>query len=518
MPGMLAVMIVLAGCGGGGGSTGIGASPPVSQNPTIPTIPTIPVTPSEPTPEDLNPNLLGASGLYRNFCAVPRSGYDIEGTAFPDRQGSLLHELKFLRAWANQYYLWYDEIPNTYKMADYSDPYDYFAVLKTQGLTPSGQAKDRYHFTYATADWDAMQIAGIELGYGVTWSRNSATAPRTWLVAQVEPGSPAADAGFMRGDMLVKVDGVDFVNATDGSAVDAINAGLFPETTNSVHRFELRRNGVSFQVSMTGAQVRFAPVKNVKVLETSDGKVGYLTFDTFNALSERRLYDAFTTLRSAGVKDLVLDLRYNGGGLLNVASQLAYMISGPTYTSGKVFDRPQYNNKIGEQLAIMFRSTATGFNSSEPLRPGTSLPTLGLKRVTVLTTSSSCSASEAVINGLRGADVEVIQIGGTTCGKPYGFTPSPNCGTTYFSIEFKGVNHKGFGDYADGFEPTCRASDDLSHALGDPAEGLLAAALRYREQGVCPVSTARAREVPMEIVRPAVKEIAIYTPPDRESR
>ena len=171
----LAALLVLAGCGGGGGSPSVGAPPPpVAQEPA----PTPPVQPppvaTTPTPEDLNPNLLGdAYGTYANKCAVPRVGLDASGKPYPDVQGTLLDELKFLRAWANQYYLWYNEIPNTYKMADFTSALDYFEVLKTPALTTSGQPKDRYHFTYPTAEWEAMQTQGIDLGYGITWSRNA---------------------------------------------------------------------------------------------------------------------------------------------------------------------------------------------------------------------------------------------------------------------------------------------------------------------------------------------------------
>ena len=115
----------------------------------------------------------------------------------------------------------------------------------------------------------------------------------------------------------------------------------------------------------------------------------------------------------------------------------------------------------------------------------------------MLTTADTCSASESIINGLKGAGVTVNQIGLTTCGKPYGFYPQDNCGTTYFSIEFRGVNELGFGDYPDGFSATRTAAtgdprsqpsglwrqDDLAHALGDPAEEQLRVALTYRENG-----------------------------------
>ena len=139
---------------------------------------------------------------------------------------------------------------------------------------------------------------------------------------------------------------------------------------------------------------------------------------------------------------------------------------------------------------------ATGQKFSVPT--GTSLPTLDLERVFVLTSSYTCSASESIINGLRGVGIDVIQIGGNTCGKPYGFYPEDNCGTTYFSIQFRGVNELGFGEYAEGFSatrtlgdpqanlPGCGASDDLSRELGDPAEGQLQAALTRLNTGACP--------------------------------
>ncbi len=497
--------VVLAGCGGGGGSPGVGARPPAGTSTPPPT-----TTPS--TSADLDPSVLGSAATYANLCVKPRTGVDFEGLPFPDRQGTLLDELKFLRAWSHENYLWYNEIPNTYRMADFSNAIDYFDVLKTTALTSSGQPKDKYHFTYASDEWDKMQNAGIDLGYGVTWKRNSSTAPRTWLVTLVEPGSPAAAAGLKRGDMLVRVDGVDFVNGSDASSVNRINAGLFPETVGSVHSFTLRRGTNSYDVNMTASEVAEDPVKQVQVLDTPTGKVGYLSFETHNAVSEKELLDAFTTFQQAAVSDLVLDMRYNGGGLLYVASQLSYMIAGPQQTAGKAFERILYNDKIPPEPAIPFRSTAYGFPSTNPVRAGTPLPYLGLKRVTVLTTSGTCSASESVINGLRGADIQVDVIGATTCGKPYGFTPTPNCGTTYFSIEFKGVNEKGFGDYPDGLAATCQVADDLSHEIGDPAEGLLAAALNFRQTGACPPAS-RARMIPMEIVRPPVKEIAIRTRP-----
>jgi hypothetical protein len=246
-------------------------------------------------------------------------------------------------------------------------------------------------------------------------------------------------------------------------------------------------------------------VQHVRTVPTATGPVGYLSFTDHIATAELGLIDAIGALRAAAVTDLVLDLRYNGGGFLDIASELAYMIAGPGRTGGRTFESIQFSDKHpatnpvtrAPLVPVPFHSTARGF--SAPF--GQALPTLDLPRVFVLTGVGTCSASESVINALRGIDVQVIQVGSTTCGKPYGFYPADNCGTTYFSIQFKGVNALGFGDYSDGFSPInsagdvttavpgCSVTDDFTHALGDPLEARLAAALRYREGLGCPAGS-----------------------------
>jgi hypothetical protein len=240
---------------------------------------------------------------------------------------------------------------------------------------------------------------------------------------------------------------------------------------------------------------------------------------------------AFQQFKTAAVTDLVLDLRYNGGGYLDIASEAAFMVAGPTFSSGKFFERLAFNDKAGTSDPINggintptpIFTTSLGFLSTPPA--GTPLPYLGLNRVFVLTSPDTCSASEAIMNGLRGLGVEVIQIGTTTCGKPYGFYPADNCGTTYFAIQFQGVNYLGFGDYGDGFVPAgtglnglpgCVVADDYAHALGDPAEGQLAAALAYRATpGTCPPPpTAMVQRA----LRSSSGDGAVVTPPWRELR
>jgi hypothetical protein len=286
----------------------------------------------------------------------------------------------------------------------------------------------------------------------------------------------------------------------NGDDVDTLNDGISP-AANETHTFVVLDRGATTArtVTLTSAEITTVPVQNVGTLPAPYETVGYLLFNDHIATAEKALLDAMTQLRNEAITDLVIDIRYNGGGFLDIAAELAYMVAGPTRTSGKTFEREMFNDKYptldpvtGRPLSpTPFVDETLGFSAT----PGQALPYLGLSRVFVLTGSGTCSASEAVMNGLTGVDVEVIQIGSTTCGKPYGFYPTDNCGTTYFAIQFQGVNQQGFGDYSDGFVPGgllhgCAVADDFTHTLGEPAEGRLAAALAYRETGTCPPALA----------------------------
>jgi len=461
---------LLAACGGGGGSS----APPVST--------------SSPA-SGFDAGQFQPSSQFKDLCAVPRTGSN-----FPDRQGTTTDENNWLRSWSNELYLWYNEItdqnPRSFSTSDYFDR------MKTTALTGSGAAKDRFHFTIPTAEYEALAESGIEAGYGAKFVVLSGTRPRDVRVAFVNAGSPAAAAGLVRGTRVVSVD--DAIVA-DTSDTDALNAGLFPNGTGEVHRFEilLPDETTARTVTLTSAAISIDPVDNLKVINVAGDDVGYMHFNNHIAPAEEDLVSAFRFLRDQNVDDLVLDLRYNGGGFLDIANETAFMIAGVS-ARGKVFEEIRFNNKhavtnpvTNERLQPdRFHETTQGFSGPQ----GVALPVLNLRRVFVLTTGRTCSASEAIINGLRGAGVEVIQIGGTTCGKPFGFYATGNCGTTYFSIQFQGVNALGFGDYPDGFgqtagavqTPGCQATDDFTRQLGDPDEQLLSTALAYQDTGSCP--------------------------------
>ncbi|SIQ35557.1 S41 family peptidase [Pseudacidovorax sp. RU35E] len=469
-----AIVTALTACGGGGGGGGGGGFVPLPAAPAPAPAPA-PASAPAPTAQATDPDIVNTASVAGR-CASPRSG-----TA--DVSGTLLDEKRWVRSWINDTYLWYDEVP-TRSAADYATPIDYFGVLKTSALTSSGKPKDRFHFTYDTAAYLGLSNNGQEIGYGLRLAYLSSVPPRDVRVAYVEPNSPASAAGVTRGMSVRTVDGID---VTNGSNVDGLNAGLAPQKSGEVHQLGLRRlDGSDFTLTLTATAIASRAVMNVKTIPTASGNVGYLQFNQHSIAAEAQLMDAITNLRDAAVADLVLDMRYNGGGLLGIAAELGSMIAPTNSTTGQTFERLVYNRKnpFGTSASasrVPFYSTAQ-YGS----RAGSPLPRLNLPRVLVLAGGDTCSASESVVNGLRGIGVNVALVGGTTCGKPYGFYPQDNCGTTYFSIQFQGVNAKGEGDYADGLAPTCSVADDFSHALGDPAEARLAAALSLRQNGVCP--------------------------------
>ena len=212
----------------------------------------------------------------------------------------------------------------------------------------------------------------------------------------------------------------------------------------------------------------------VTTFNTTSGLVGYIQFNDHIATAETPLRNAISLLDNANVTDLILDLRYNGGGYLDLASELAYMIGNTTLTSGRTFEKIVFNDKnpsrnpvTGENLTpTLFHSTTQGWPGQAP--SGQPLPSLNLNSVYIITGPGTCSASESIINALRGVNVTVYLIGSTTCGKPYGFYPTDNCGTTYFTIQFRGENAANFGDYTDGFSPA-----NTSRRPRNPGSGLL---------------------------------------------
>ncbi len=403
----------------------------------------------------------------------------------PTRVGTYRDEQNWINAYLTERYLWYRDMPRNVSPSDAaynlispdgsffyygSSISAYFGALLNPNTRPSGKKVDAFSFLTPTFYWNRF-VNSQEIGYGFNVSQASGAGVGNIYISYVYPGSNGQRTGFLRGDQIVRIDGIA---ATDSNTQNlaAFYDALNP-SANETHTFELNRNGNPMTLTATSGVETLKQVES-QILNFGGRKVGYLLFNSHvpNALPD--LAAATNAFKQNNIDDMVLDLRYNGGGYLSVASGIAYAIAGAAATSGKVFDNLIYNDKrTRDNYAFPFISAPD---------TGVEMPSLGMRRVTVLASRNTCSASEALANGLRGVGVDVQLIGEATCGKPYGYSAQDNCGVTYAAMEFIGNNALGVSVSPDGLAPTCDVSDDLNHPLGDSHESMLSVAL-YMQQG-----------------------------------
>jgi carboxyl-terminal processing protease len=364
------------------------------------------------------------------------------------------------------YYYWYQFLPAGVNPASFNSPEAYLEAVRYRPVDNS------YSYITSAVANDAFYSDSQIIKFGMT----TRTTPTYVQVLESWAGSTAREAGLTRGDRILEINGQSVEtlvnNGTIGSAFGADQVGV----TASVV-FE-KPSGERRSATMTKRLVTIPTVSLTSVVEYDGRRVGYLFFYNFVRPSVDALNEAFASLKAAGANELVLDLRYNGGGLVDVAVHLASLIGGAR-TNGQVMMTYTHS----ERAAVLNKVTRFE-NPSQALT---------LNRVSVITTSSSASASELVINALK-PYMPVAVIGANTYGKPvgaYGFT---FCDKVLAAISFSLRNANNEGDYFSGIPPTCAAADDAGHFLGDPAEGSFAEALNYMRTGTCsPTADAAAR-------------------------
>ncbi len=364
----------------------------------------------------------------------------------------------YVRDVLNSYYYWYQHLPANVSPTSYNSPEAYLEAVRYRPIDNS------YSYITSAASNNAFYSDSQFIGYGLS----TQTTSTDLRVLQVFDASPALEATLERGDRITEVNGrtvAALVAAgTIGGAFGAAEIGV---TSDIV--FE-KPTGERKTARMVKRLVTIPTVSLTRVLDVDGRKVGYLFFRNFVRPSEAALNDAFAALKAAGATELVLDLRYNGGGLVDIAVHLASLIGGAR-TSGQVLLNYVHNDRVGPTL-----NKTTRFTNPEQA--------LNLSRLVVITTRSSASASELVINSLQ-PYMPVAVIGGTTYGKPvgqYGFT---FCDKVLAPVSFSIKNVNNEGDFFDGIPPTCAAADDSTHQLGDSAEGSFAEALTYLRTGAC---------------------------------
>jgi carboxyl-terminal processing protease len=382
-----------------------------------------------------------------------------------------------LRAYLATNYLWYRQLQSPDPAASDSLSAYLAAVISPGVPSDSALPRDRWSGLQTTQSFTRFFDDGQSLGYGVSVAGlEVANTTQPLRVRYIEPRSPAAGL-VQRGDTIVQV------NGRAASELTAANDFTWLETSTEGTNLDLvLRNvaGVERSVRLTARIYNLTPVSTSTVLRSPAGKaVGYLVLKDFIEAGRDGLVAAFASFQAAGVRELVLDLRYNGGGLVSLANELASFAVKPS-AIGQTFNTLVYSDRqAGSNFTYRFLNRSTA---------------LALDRVYVLSGQRTCSASELLINGLKPV-VDVVQIGGTTCGKPVGFVPLDNrCGSTVSAVNFESLNSRNEGRWWDGIVPTCRVAEDWNRALGDPAEVLTAAALSHADTGACPVVTAAGED------------------------
>jgi len=372
----------------------------------------------------------------------------------------------WVRDQLNTYYYWYQFLPPGVNPASFNSPEAYLEAVRYRPVD------NTFSFITQAASNDAFYSDSQFIGYGF----GNQTTQTEIRVLQVYADSPASEAGLSRGDRITTVNGRTIpsmiADGTIGGAFGAADIGV--ATTIEWETLTGQRRNAR----MVKRLVTIPTVSLTSVTEVDGRKVGYLFFRNFVQPSTQALTDAFAALKTAGVTELVLDLRYNGGGLVDVAVHLASLIGGAR-TNGQVMLNYVHNDKIGPVL-----NKTTRFANPEQA--------LNLQRLVAITTRGSASASELVINSLR-PYIPVTIIGDTTYGKPVGQYGLRFCDKVLYPVAFSIKNANLEGDFFDGLAVDCAAGDDYTHQLGDVAEASLAEALTFIRTGACTPKTTEER-------------------------
>lgn len=338
-------------------------------------------------------------------------------------------------------------------------------------------------------------VFGLRLLYIVDQNSN----PLRLEILDVYQGSPAGQAGFRRGDKILSLNG----KSINGLSFAQIGAEFGPNEEGHQVTFEVENasgNVSTVDVAKRLVKVPTVPDEHIGIFDTDKGKVGYLHFRTFFGDANERLLEEFAEFNTQGVRHLIVDLRYNGGGSVPIAYLLATLIGGP-----ELFDDNRQTvmvRRIHNRQYRLWNETAYfgcgigGLSPAQTAKCESESSLRDLENVVFITSRGSASASELVAVALQPHE-KVALIGERTYGKPvgqYGFdfcpdTPGAGLGLMW-PVSFATVNADGFEDYYDGLAVECEAPDDLANELGTAEEGRIAAALRYIETGSCGASAS----------------------------
>nr|AHN97775.1 hypothetical protein [uncultured bacterium lac82] len=437
---LASILALLAACGGGGSDSG-GSAPPFTVLPTP--------TPT-PTPP---PTTAGCSLRERQDWAAAQ-----------------------LREW----YLFPELLPGTLDPSGYATVDAYIDALTA---TARAQSKDRF-FTYLTsiAEENAFFTSGSSAGFGIRLSYDSA-AGKLFVVEAFE-GAPALAAGIDRGTEILAIGTsastmrtVASIFAAEGAA--GVSAALGPSDAGVTRVLRFTSGGVEREGSVTKADFAISPVSSrygAKIFEDEGRRIGYLNLRTFISTADPQLRAAFDNFRSQGVTQLIVDFRYNGGGLVSIADLMGNLMGAGRTNS--VFSYTTYRPEKAN-------NNSTAFFSPLP-------QSVAPMKIAFIGTGGTASASELVINSFTPyLRANSALVGANTFGKPVGqiALDRSQCDDRLRVVAFKTENAERRGDYYTGLasevEASCRAADDIQRPLGDPAEASVKGALDFLAGRTC---------------------------------
>ncbi|MBI9042309.1 S41 family peptidase [Lutibacter sp.] len=401
----------------------------------------------------------------------------------------------------NTYYLWKDNVPTLANTKDdnnesyfnylnsYPNPDDFF-----ESLIYNRQNIDKW--SWVVDDYVALEnsFQGISTSNGVKFRLSYESGSDYNIlgyVRYIQPNSDASTKDVKRGYVFDAIDGIQLT-------VDNYSSLLEQDTY--IMNFADLNGGVPISngksVTLTKSAYQENPVLIAKTLDISGKKIGYIMYNAFTSTYDQQLNEAFGQLKSEGATELVLDLRYNGGGSVQTSVYLASMITGQF--NGQLFAKEKWNTELQSWFETNHPDWVVNNFVNQISKTDTSgntvqLPinSLNLTRVFVITTGSSASASELIINGLK-PYIDVVTIGTTTSGKYTGsitLYDSDTFGRTGANLNprhtwaiqpivLETVNKLGDND-KDGFDPTIELIEYVSdfQELGLETEPLLAKAI-----------------------------------------
>ncbi|CAI8152661.1 MAG: Carboxy-terminal processing protease CtpB [Pseudidiomarina mangrovi] len=385
-------------------------------------------------------------------------------------------------------YFWYRDIPTTVNLAAYADSY---ALL--EGIRSN---QDRFSFLLTEQEYQERFVNAEFIGFGF----GTRVENQRVFINYVFDESPAERAGIARGDELVSINGTAVTTLIQQGTY---NTALGPNQVGASVTLEWRKpNNDSFSAVVSKERVETNTVLATEVFTVDNKQVGYYVLNSFINRTGADLNSAYDQL--VGVDELIIDVRYNGGGLIRYANQAGSQAAGNNVI-GNIFTRFIYNDK----------NSASNVTELFQLYDG--VRQLNLQRVYVLTTAASCSSSELIINSLE-PFVDVVVIGGRTCGKPVGQSPRQICDKRTFVVNFETVNANGDGRYFDGIPADCQVADVLVGDWGVSNDPLLVATRNHITTGSCQAVGTQHDDISARVLQSDAKPQRVPTVLDQWQR